>query len=222
MAQQIFKKSLLGLIVCIGLAGCSTTDAPTQEIVGTGEVLTTQGMEPIYLTEHYVETYEVKPGGVRVPKVRPEKPIYINAKEGNDLSVSKPASIKATSVKDKAKPAVSTQKVEVKSKENVAVSKPAAPVAVKAVETKKSTTTVKKVVKQETKQQEKQLSDLEKKVLYGEESHDWPATQGDTLRSLLMAWGEKSGWTVAWKLDRDYHLEAGVIFQGDFVHVASA
>lgn len=61
-----------------------------------------------------------------------------------------------------------------------------------------------------------------KRLAYGEEVHDWEAPIGETLRSLLMKWGEASGWTVVWKLDRDYHLEAGVVFRGKFTEVAAA
>ena len=57
---------------------------------------------------------------------------------------------------------------------------------------------------------------------YGEEIHDWEAKTGDTMRTLLKQWGEASGWTVVWKLDRDYHLEAGVVFRGKFTEVAAA
>ena len=66
---------------------------------------------------------------------------------------------------------------------------------------------------------EKTLAD---KVDYGDGSHDWEAPRGETLRSLLMQWGEVSGWTVVWKLDKDYKLEAGVVFRGTFTEVASA
>ena len=66
---------------------------------------------------------------------------------------------------------------------------------------------------------EKSLAD---KVDYGDTAHDWEAVRGETLRSLLMQWGEVSGWTVVWKLDKDYKLEAGVVFRGTFTEVASA
>ena len=66
---------------------------------------------------------------------------------------------------------------------------------------------------------EKSLAD---KVDYGDGSHDWEAAKGETLRSLLMQWGEVSGWTVVWKLDKDQKLEAGVVFRGTFTEVASA
>ena len=63
---------------------------------------------------------------------------------------------------------------------------------------------------------------LADKVDYGDGVHDWEASRGETLRSLLMQWGEVSGWTVVWKLDKDYKLEAGVVFRGTFTEVASA
>ena len=60
------------------------------------------------------------------------------------------------------------------------------------------------------------------KVAFGEDRHDWEANNGDSLRALLIEWGQKAGWTVVWKLDRDYILEAGVVFRGNFTEVASA
>ena len=63
---------------------------------------------------------------------------------------------------------------------------------------------------------------LNDRIAYGEENHDWEANPGETMRSLLRQWGEASGWTVIWKLDRDYHLEAGVVFRGKFTEVAAA
>ena len=59
-------------------------------------------------------------------------------------------------------------------------------------------------------------------VAYGDSVHDWEAMTGESLRTLLVDWGSKSGWTVVWKLDRDYILEAGVVFRGTFTEVASA
>lgn len=82
----------------------------------------------------------------------------------------------------------------------------------KTVEVKEETTTATTI----------KDTSLATKTSYGEKCHDWEAKIGDTLRGLLMQWGEKSGWTVIWKLDRDYHLEAGVIFRGTFTEVSSA
>ena len=63
---------------------------------------------------------------------------------------------------------------------------------------------------------------LKEKVAYGEADQEWVADVGNTLRGLLMEWGKRSGWTVVWKLDRDYRLEAGVVFQGTFTDVSGA
>ena len=64
--------------------------------------------------------------------------------------------------------------------------------------------------------------DTNEKVAFGEGVHDWDAARGETLKSLLTQWAEVSGWTLLWKLDRDYNLEAGVVFRGTFAEVASA
>ena len=60
------------------------------------------------------------------------------------------------------------------------------------------------------------------KIAYGTSVHDWEAPKGESLRTLLTDWGEKSGWTIVWQLERDYILEAGVVFRGTFTDVASA
>ncbi len=64
--------------------------------------------------------------------------------------------------------------------------------------------------------------DLNEKLAYGDDVHDWEAARGETLKSLLTQWAEVSGWTLIWKLDRDYNLEAGVVFRGTFTEVSSA
>ncbi|MBR4931807.1 MAG: toxin co-regulated pilus biosynthesis Q family protein [Alphaproteobacteria bacterium] len=69
---------------------------------------------------------------------------------------------------------------------------------------------------------ETKMTSLKAKIAFGEEVHDWEAPAGETLRTLLMQWGEASGWTVVWKMDRDYNLEAGVVFRGKFTEVAAA
>ena len=65
-------------------------------------------------------------------------------------------------------------------------------------------------------------SKLKTQVAYGDSIHDWEAMNGESLRALLVEWGQKSGWTVVWKMDRDYILEAGVVFRGTFTDVAGA
>ena len=51
---------------------------------------------------------------------------------------------------------------------------------------------------------------------------DWVAQEGDSLRSLLQDWGDRAGWRVVWNTDREYLLEAGAVFRGDFMDVSSA
>lgn len=51
---------------------------------------------------------------------------------------------------------------------------------------------------------------------------DWLAPEGSSLRDLLIEWGDKSGWRVIWNTDRGYILQAGAMFRGRFMDVASA
>lgn len=69
---------------------------------------------------------------------------------------------------------------------------------------------------------EQSMMTLTEKVRYGEEVNDWDAAMGESLRSLLMTWGEEAGWTIVWKMDRDYILEAGVVFRGTFMEVSGS
>ncbi|MBR6412260.1 MAG: toxin co-regulated pilus biosynthesis Q family protein [Alphaproteobacteria bacterium] len=90
----------------------------------------------------------------------------------------------------------------------------------KTVTTITETTT--KVKKEKPTPKDFSKMTLAEKVAYGEEIQEWEANSGQTLRGLLMLWGNRSGWTVVWKLDRDYQLEAGVVFKGTFVDISSA
>lgn len=102
---------------------------------------------------------------------------------------------------------------------------PAGMIPLKKVKTTITETTTKvKAAPEETTAEEKPVWEmtLTEKIAYGEGVHSWEADSGNTLRRLLKAWGEKSGWTVIWQLDRDYRLEAGVIFQGTFTEVSGA
>ena len=51
---------------------------------------------------------------------------------------------------------------------------------------------------------------------------DWLAPEGSSLRELLTEWGDKAGWRVIWQTDRGYVLQAGAMFRGRFMDVASA
>ena len=55
-----------------------------------------------------------------------------------------------------------------------------------------------------------------------DETKDWVAPQGTTLRTLLTEWGEASGWRVVWNMDRDYSLDASAVFRGQFTSVSAA
>ncbi|MGN1063080.1 MAG: TcpQ domain-containing protein [Alphaproteobacteria bacterium] len=144
------------------------------------------------------KTVETKP----VPK---EKPIEITI-----VREEKPAEVKVSEepkpVEEKIpEPVMEEEKPVVTVTEPVSEETP----AVQAVEQSEPVAAV----------QDKSLAE---KVAYGKECHDWEAAPGNTLRGLLMNWGEESGWTVIWQLDRDYHLEAGVVFRGTFTEVAGA
>ncbi len=110
------------------------------------------------------------------------------------------------------------------------VSEPAlAPDALRVVTTKITEESEKTISARGSKKTEARLiqsdesaTTLSDRVLYGEEVNDWDAAMGESLRSLLMTWGERAGWTIVWKMDRDYVLEAGVVFRGTFMDVTGA
>lgn len=203
MKQQLLKNGFIcGLMTCaLALASCSTMKDDCEETAITDIVI--EDETPVYLTEHYVETHEVAPTVLPATQTLSTASVAVQKSQATDLSLSRPATLKGTPVKAKEK--------ELDPKKDIAVSAPAVPTSAK-------TQTV--MTKTVTSVQKKRS--LEDRVSYGEEVHDWSAVSGETLRSLLMQWGEKSGWTVVWKLDRDYHLEAGVVFRGKFTEVASA
>ncbi len=51
---------------------------------------------------------------------------------------------------------------------------------------------------------------------------DWLAEEGQSLRDLLVQWSEEAGWRLVWKTNRNYTLNAGAMFRGNFADVASA
>ena len=108
---------------------------------------------------------------------------------------------------------------------DTAAAVPAGMIPLKKVKTTITETTTKvKASSEEATEEEKPVWEmtLAEKIAYGEGVHSWEADSGNTLRRLLKDWGEKSGWTVIWQLDRDYRLEAGVIFQGTITEVSGA
>ena len=51
---------------------------------------------------------------------------------------------------------------------------------------------------------------------------DWLAEEGQTLKSLLTEWSERSGWRLIWNSNRNYTLTAGAMFRGRFADVSAA
>ena len=53
-------------------------------------------------------------------------------------------------------------------------------------------------------------------------TRDWLAEEGQSLEELLTQWSDESGWHLIWKTNRNYTLNAGAMFRGNFADVASA
>jgi hypothetical protein len=49
----------------------------------------------------------------------------------------------------------------------------------------------------------------------------WTADRGLSLRQVLANWAERAGWTISWRSPRDYRIEAGASFEGDFTKSVS-
>lgn len=242
MKPSLLKQTAyVAVISCsLGLAGCAINEQEDIVIVpdcydeaGIECVMVTDNQTGMYLPEFASDTYTVTTTTTTTDK----KPAVISAGNG-DLARSRPAGDKGVSVKDKVQKSqtvmaqVETQATETKVVETKAADKTGTKVVETTVVEKTTTESTgapvvsvvapSKVEEKTIKTVVSQKSALSKKVAYGEECHDWEATAGSTLRTLLMDWGEKSGWTVIWKLERDYHLEAGVVFRGTFTEVSGA
>ena len=241
MKPSLLKQTAyVAVISCsLGLAGCATNEQEDIVIVpdcydeaGIECVMVTDNQTGMYLPEFASDTYTVT-----TTTTTDKKPAVISAGNG-DLARSRPAGDKGVSVKDKVQKSqtvmaqVETQATETKVVETKAADKTGTKVVETTVVEKTTTESTgapvvsvvapSKVEEKTIKTVVSQKSALAKKVAYGEECHDWEATAGSTLRTLLMDWGEKSGWTVIWKLERDYHLEAGGVFRGMFTEVSGA
>lgn len=48
----------------------------------------------------------------------------------------------------------------------------------------------------------------------------WRADKDASLRGILESWGTRSGWSVVWKSQYEYRLQAGAQFAGDFVQAS--
>lgn len=242
MKPSLLKQTAyVAVISCsLGLAGCAINEQEDIVIVpdcydeaGIECVMVTDNQTGMYLPEFASDTYTV----TTITTTTDKKPAVISAGNG-DLARSRPAGDKGVSVKDKVQKSqtvmaqVETQATETKVVETKAADKTGTKVVETTVVEKTTTESTgapvvsvvapSKVEEKTIKTVVSQKSALAKKVAYGEECHDWEATAGSTLRTLLMDWGEKSGWTVIWKLERDYHLEAGVVFRGTFTEVSGA
>ena len=55
-----------------------------------------------------------------------------------------------------------------------------------------------------------------------DQNKDWLAEEGQSLKQLLTQWSEEAGWRLIWKTNRNYTLNAGAMFRGNFADVASA
>lgn len=50
----------------------------------------------------------------------------------------------------------------------------------------------------------------------------WHVSPRHTVNDILADWGEKAGWTVAFKTNQVYEIEASADFEGDFISAASS
>lgn len=51
---------------------------------------------------------------------------------------------------------------------------------------------------------------------------DWLAEEGQNLKELVTEWGDRAGWRVVWKTNRNYPLTAGAMFRGRFADACAA
>ena len=119
---------------------------------------------------------------------------------------------------------VKTEEVEAEEElqtAEIATSETSPMIPLKKVKTTITETTTKIEEEKPRKEWSKDMT-MAERIAYGQEEQEWDAVSGSTLRQLLLDWGNKAGWTVVWKLDRDYNLEAGVIFTGTFTEVSAA
>ncbi|MBR5129731.1 MAG: TcpQ domain-containing protein [Alphaproteobacteria bacterium] len=242
----------IAIISCtLGMTGCTTYQDDDYDVYPMADLqrtacLDNNGMEcviisdsesALYLPSFSEQTYTV------TTKVEPETKTYYGSQTGIDLSSSEPTLATSTPIATKTTQTqlevktttqVSPVKIEAKSEpvaETEVIQQPLPVKETKETEKKIDTTGIKtetietktiEIKEETTTATQVKDSSLATKTAYGEKCHDWEARTGDTLRSLLTKWGEKAGWTVIWKLDRDYHLEAGVIFRGTFTEVSGA
>lgn len=70
----------------------------------------------------------------------------------------------------------------------------------------------------------KQITDVDiNEIQVGDDTIlTWEAEEGENLRELLTKWSAMSGWKLLWNTNRNYILNAGVMFKGKFADVSSA
>ena len=248
MRLKLLKNTAcIAIISCaLGMSGCTTYQEDDYDVYPSARTqqqacLDNNGIECVLISDSdsalYLPSFSEQTYTMTTTETNGGTKTYYGSQNGTDLSASAPAveTPQSLSIKPlKTPPAVKietvvpemvggtlepaeqeeTQTVEVDTSvgQDETVKVKTQTVQTKTIEVKEETTTATTV----------KDTSLGGKVSYGEQCHDWEAKTGDTLRGLLMQWGEKTGWTVIWKLDRDYHLEAGVIFRGTFTEVSGA
>ena len=283
MGKQFQKMIMMGALpFLLGLGACSLTwdepvsfegEEPTEETVELSDIIVAEEDTGLFAPcASDEEDCEAADGYLTQKFSQTQVTEELELPDDTAISLSRPASKNAVSVKDKqagkvapatvgtgaAVVAAKTEPVETKkeTEDKVLYTTVAIPEEIGTSKTTETTLTTTKIVKNpavetvsedvpegmmplkktvttitetttKVKKEPEPPKDFKKmtlaeKVSYGEEIQEWNANAGNTLRGLLMDWGAKSGWTVVWKLDRDYHLEAGVIFKGTFVDVSSA
>ncbi|HFS8112827.1 TPA: toxin co-regulated pilus biosynthesis Q family protein [Enterobacter asburiae] len=47
--------------------------------------------------------------------------------------------------------------------------------------------------------------------------HQWIATKGTPLHTVLQDWSDKAGWSLVWNSEYNYTLQANATFRGDYI-----
>ncbi|MDD3668806.1 MAG: TcpQ domain-containing protein [Alphaproteobacteria bacterium] len=238
MKGRFLELIVLSIIACLGVTSCQNGWNDSDE----------QGGETFVIAECPVDdclpdppVREVRkqaptgPGDSAIAQSKPARPRGRAVAKPDDvrLAAAQPQKPAAPVVASEPVPPASAPESAaggVGQKDRTSVSEPASEagamrvVTTKITEESEKTISARNAKRTEARlvQSEQSLTTLTERVLYGEEVNDWDAAMGESLRSLLMAWGERAGWTIVWKMDRDYVLEAGVVFRGTFMDVAGA
>lgn len=237
----------IAIVSCaLGMSGCTTYQDEDYDFYSSAygqqpACLDNNGVECIMISDSetalYLPSFSEQTYAVEVNEGRSKT--YYGSQSGTDLSSSAPVTEVPVSVGIKPMKTPSAVKIKTVEPEQIGggVSETVVQQEVQVTEKQPAQTQQDETVKVKTQTVQSKTIEVKEEITtataikdtslggqatYGEKCHDWEAKTGDTLRSLLMQWGEKAGWTVIWKLDRDYHLEAGVIFRGTFTEVSGA